>query len=168
MSSASSKASSVASSVSSSLSKAIPSATAAAYETASGKSETSTQTIIFTTIAITTTTILLILAGIYYSGYADDILEAAAKKYYSAKAQAEATALAHTGSEKVQGVLKGKSVPTFWRYLQAFASVQASDTRAHGSHVQTRSRGILSWAKTSWSKSVVVLGRKQLLRVLEV
>ncbi|KPI45464.1 putative oxido DltE [Cyphellophora attinorum] len=104
MSSASSKASSVASSVSSSLSKAIPSATAAAYET--GKSQTSTQTIIFTTIAITTTTILLVLAGIYYSGYADDILEAAAKKYYSAKAQAEATALAHTGSEKVQGVLK--------------------------------------------------------------
>jgi hypothetical protein len=33
-----------------------------------------------------------------------------AKKYYSAKAQAEAMALANTGSEKVQGVLKGESI----------------------------------------------------------
>jgi hypothetical protein len=106
MSSASSKASSAASSVSSSLSKAMPSATAAA--TGTTQSQTSTQTIVVTTIVLTATTILLVLAGIYYSGYADDILEAMAKKYYSAKAQAEAMALANTGSEKVQGVLKGE------------------------------------------------------------
>jgi Na+/alanine symporter len=84
----------------------MPSATAAALDAT--QSQTSTQTVIFTTIIITATTMLLILAGIYYSGYADDVLEAAAKKYYSAKAQAEATALANTGSEKVQGVLKGE------------------------------------------------------------
>lgn len=110
MSSASSKASSAASSVSSSISKAMPSATGADFTP--GASGTSTQTIVITTIVITATTILAILAGIYYSGYADDILEAMAKKYYSAKAQAEAVALANTGSEKVQGVLKGKQSHT--------------------------------------------------------
>ena len=99
MSSASSKATSVASSLSASLSSALPSATAAGQPTSA--SQTSMQTIIIiTTIVITTTTLLGTLAGVYYSGYADDILEAAAKKYYSVKAQAEATALANTGSEK--------------------------------------------------------------------
>lgn len=106
MSSASSKATGIASSLSSSLSSALPSATVAAQPT--GDPRASTQTIVITTIAVTTTTLLAILAGIYYSGYADDILKAMAKKYYAAKAQAEATALAHTGSEKVQGALKGR------------------------------------------------------------
>lgn len=108
MSSASSKATSIASSVSSSLSSALPSVTSASGP--ASDPQASTQTIVITTIAITTTTLLAVLAGIYYSGYADDILKAMAKQYYSAKAQAEATALAHTSSEKVQGVLKGKCV----------------------------------------------------------
>lgn len=112
MSSASSKATRVASSLSASLSSALPSASAAAAgQPTDASSQTSTQTLVITTIAITTTTLLAILAGIYYGGYADDILEGMAKKYYAAKAQAEATALAHTGSEKVQGVLKGTLFP---------------------------------------------------------
>lgn len=111
MSSAASKASSAASSVSSSISKAIPTATAAPFNT--HESQTSTQTIVLTTIVITATTILLFLAGIYYSGYADDFLDSLTKKTYSAKARGEATILANTGNEKVQGVLKGKVTAVF-------------------------------------------------------
>ena len=51
---------------------------------------------------------MLLTSMQYYSGYADDILEAMAKKYYSAKAQTEAAALGKIGNEKAQGFLKGK------------------------------------------------------------
>ena len=67
----------------------------------------STTSIVLLTMTITTTLIAGILAAIYYSGYADDILEDMAKKYYSAKAQTEAAALGKVGNEKAQGFLKG-------------------------------------------------------------
>ena len=41
------------------------------------------------------------------SGYADDILESLAKKYYAAKAKTQAVALETIGNEKAQGFLKG-------------------------------------------------------------
>jgi hypothetical protein len=105
--SAASSASKSASSLSKSATAAAASATAAAAQT---YQQTSTTTIVITTIAITTTVIAGILAAIYYSGYADDILKAMAKKYYEGKAQAEALALANVGNEKAQAFLKGKFV----------------------------------------------------------
>jgi hypothetical protein len=106
-----SSASSAVSSAAASLTASGPSSSSTIVNEVASATGASTTTIIITTILITTTTIAAVLAGIYYSGYADDILEAMAKKYYSAKAQAEAVALANTGSEKVQGVLKGEPTP---------------------------------------------------------
>ena len=69
----------------------------------------STIKIVFLTMTITTTVIAGIIAAIYYSGYADDILEAMAKKYYSGKAQAEMIALGKVGEGKAADMLKGES-----------------------------------------------------------
>ncbi len=100
----------------SSLSKAASLAAASASATTSAKAADayndargmSTASIVILTMTITTTLIAGILAAIYYSGYADDILEAMAKKYYSAKAQTEAAAMGKIGNEKAQSFLKGK------------------------------------------------------------
>lgn len=58
-------------------------------------------------VGLVVATLVAIAAAIYFSGYADDILEYWAKKYYKAKAKTEATALQHAGSEKAEGFLKG-------------------------------------------------------------
>ena len=77
--SAASDASVSAASVSAAASSAAAKASAAATD---AYRQTSTTTIVFTTVVITTTVIAGILAAIYYSGYADDILKAMAKKFY--------------------------------------------------------------------------------------
>jgi hypothetical protein len=109
--SVSKSAKSMASDASASASSFSATATAAAAKASAAASDayrqTSTFSIVITTIAITTTVIAGILAFIYYGGYADDILKAAAKKYYEGQAQAEAIALANVGNEKAQGFLKG-------------------------------------------------------------
>ena len=102
--SAASDASVTAASVSSKATAAAAKASAAAVD---GYRQTSTFSIVVTTIAITTTIIAGILAAVYYSGYADDILMAMAKKFYEGKAQAEAMALGKVGNEKAQAFLKG-------------------------------------------------------------
>ncbi len=104
--SAASDASASASSLSATATAAAAKATAAATD---AYRQTSTFTIVITTIAVTTTVIAGILAAIYYSGYADDIGRAMAKKYYEGKAQAEAAALGKMGNEKAQAFLKGMS-----------------------------------------------------------
>lgn len=49
----------------------------------------STTGIIFTSLAAVVTVLALILATIYFAGYADDVAEWWAKRYYKAKAVAE-------------------------------------------------------------------------------
>ena len=49
----------------------------------------------------------LAVAGLYFSGYADDLFVYYAKKFYKAKAKAEATALEQVGEGKAEGFLKG-------------------------------------------------------------
>ena len=93
-----------AASVSSKASAAAAKASAAAMD---GYRQTSTLSIVVATIAITTTIIAGVMAAIYYSGYADDIMMAMAKKFYEGKAQAEAAALGKIGNEKAQSFLKG-------------------------------------------------------------
>ena len=102
--SAASDASASARSLSATATGAAAQATAAATD---AYRQTSTFTIVITTIAVTTTVIAGILAAIYYSGYADDIGRMMAKKYYEGKAQAEAAALGKIGSEKANAFLKG-------------------------------------------------------------
>lgn len=60
-------------------------------------------------LIVITTTLAVAAAAIYFGGYADDILEWYAEKYYKAKAKAEFVALQNTGSEKAQDFLKSKS-----------------------------------------------------------
>jgi hypothetical protein len=47
------------------------------------------------------------VAGLYFSGQADDLFAYFAKKYYKAEAKAEEKALEKAGTEKVEGFLKG-------------------------------------------------------------
>ena len=100
----------------SSLSKSASSVASSASAMASAKAADGykegmgTFSIVFLTITITTTIIAGVLAAIYYGGYADDILEAMAKKYYAAKAQTEAAALGKIGNEKAQSFLKGTTL----------------------------------------------------------
>lgn len=68
----------------------------------------STTGIIFTSLAAVVTVLALILATIYFAGYADDVAEWWAKRYYKAKAVAEVKILENAGSDEVQGVLKGE------------------------------------------------------------
>jgi hypothetical protein len=55
------------------------------------------------------TVLAIVVAGIYFAGYADDIGRWGAKKYYAGKARAEITAMGNVGGEKVEGFLKGES-----------------------------------------------------------
>ena len=50
------------------------------------------------------------MAGVvYFSGYADDVAEWFAKRYYKAKALAEVKVMENVGEERVQGMVKGRS-----------------------------------------------------------
>lgn len=60
-------------------------------------------------MAVIVTLLAVAAAGIYFSGYADDIGRWGAKKYYAGQAKAEAEALGKVGSEKAEAFLKGES-----------------------------------------------------------
>jgi hypothetical protein len=47
------------------------------------------------------------VAGLYFSGQADDLFAYFAKKYYKAEAKAEEKALEKAGTDKAEGFLKG-------------------------------------------------------------
>jgi len=69
----------------------------------SGMSTTAT---LFTSLAVVVTVIAIVLAGIWFGGYADDVGEWWAKRYYKAKAAAEVKVLENAGSDQLQGALK--------------------------------------------------------------
>ena len=60
-----------------------------------------------TVTAIIVTVLALAVAGVYFSGYADDFFVYYMKKFYKAKAKAEMTALENVGEGKAEGFLKG-------------------------------------------------------------
>ncbi len=96
------------SSASPAVSSAFSSATAKA--TSNGPNAgMSTTGIIFTSLAAIVTLLALVAGTIYFTGYADDVAEWWAKRYYKAKAIAEVKVLENVGSEKVEGALKGMS-----------------------------------------------------------
>jgi hypothetical protein len=114
-SSASSAASSIFSS-GTSLARESP-AHAAATAYASAKSARSAASFSYGTIFLIAltgiiTTLAIVAASVYFSGYADDVAEWWAKRYYKAKAIAEVKVLENVGSEKVQGAVKGE-LPSF-------------------------------------------------------
>ena len=47
------------------------------------------------------------MAGVYFSGYADDFFLYYMKKFYKAKANAEIAALEKVGNTQAEGFLKG-------------------------------------------------------------
>jgi hypothetical protein len=51
----------------------------------------------------------MVIAGLYFSGQADDLFVYLAKKYYKAEAKAEEKVLEKAGTEKAEAFLKGKS-----------------------------------------------------------
>ncbi|KAK4936534.1 hypothetical protein LTR10_022583 [Elasticomyces elasticus] len=93
----------------SSASSAASSAFASATAMATGNDPTkgmSITGIVFTSAAVIVTLLALVLATIYFTGYADDVAEWWAKRYYKAKAIAEVKVLENAESDKLQGVLK--------------------------------------------------------------
>jgi hypothetical protein len=58
-------------------------------------------------VALIVTILALAVAGLYFSGQADDLFTYFAKKYYKAEAKAEGKALEKAGTDKVEGFLKG-------------------------------------------------------------
>jgi hypothetical protein len=99
MSSATSVASSVAESI-------LHSATAEPSESPTEGFSYGTVAVIATTGIVTT--LAIIAASIYFSGYADDVAEWWAKRYYKAKAIAEVKVLENAGMDSVQGAVKGR------------------------------------------------------------
>jgi len=94
-------------SASSAASSASAKASAAARDAAGYPPSTSDK--LYTGLTITgviITVLALAVAGLYFSGYADDLFVYYAKKFYKAKAKAEVTALEHVGEGKAEGFLK--------------------------------------------------------------
>ena len=60
-------------------------------------------------MAIVITALAVGIAGLYFSGQADDLFVYLAKKYYKAEAKAEASALEQVGEGQAEGFLKGMS-----------------------------------------------------------
>ncbi|EXJ94797.1 hypothetical protein A1O1_03195 [Capronia coronata CBS 617.96] len=102
----SSSLSSAKSAASSALSSASASATAKAYSGSGSGSGMSTTGTIFTSITAILTILAVAAAGIYFAGYADDVAEWFAKKYYKGKAIAEVKVFENAGSEKLQSMAK--------------------------------------------------------------
>jgi hypothetical protein len=71
-------------------------------------STTANGTPIYFIVLITFTTVAAILAGVYFSGYADDTIEFIMKKFFKAKAKAEMIALEKAGEGQAQDFLKGR------------------------------------------------------------
>lgn len=106
MSSASSSLSKSLSSGTSSASSAFASASASALPGSKSTGGMSTTSTIFTGFAALVTVLALIAATVYFAGYADDVAEWWAKRYYEGKAVAEVKILEGVGEGKVEGALK--------------------------------------------------------------
>jgi hypothetical protein len=99
-------------SVKSSLSSASAKASAAAADGLNSASETANRHWgALTVVAIVVTVLAMAVAGLYFSGQADDLFAYFAKKYYKAEAKAEEKALEKVGVDKAEGLLKGMSLP---------------------------------------------------------
>ncbi|KAK5456938.1 hypothetical protein LTS15_004718 [Exophiala xenobiotica] len=94
------------SSASSAVSSAYASASAKAATSNNPNTGMSTTGIIFTSLTVILTLLALVAGTIYFTGYADDVAEWWAKRYYKAKAIAEVKVLENVGSEKVEGMMK--------------------------------------------------------------
>ncbi|EHY58751.1 hypothetical protein HRR83_007476 [Exophiala dermatitidis] len=103
-SAASSAANSAASSASSALNSATAQASASAYPEYNGGLSTTTK--VFSSLGVIFTFLLLAAAGLYFAGYADDVGEWFAKRYYKGKGIAQAKVLEHSGSEKLQSMAR--------------------------------------------------------------
>ena len=99
-------------SVKSSLSSAGAKASTAAADGLNSASEAAkTRLGALTLVAIVITVLAMAVAGLYFSGQADDLFVYFAKKYYKAEAKAEEKALEKAGMGKAEGLLKGMSLP---------------------------------------------------------
>jgi len=107
MSPAASAASSVFSSATSKVS-ASPGAAAATAASAAGAVDRGRSyfSIFFISLTGIVTFLAIAAASIYFSGYADDVAEWWAKRYYKAKAGAEVKLMENVGEERVQGMVK--------------------------------------------------------------
>jgi hypothetical protein len=84
------------------------SATATASKMASDADQgLSTLSRVSLTIAVLVTVLAAVAAGVYFSGYADDVASWGARKYYAGKARAEITALGKVGGERLEGFSQG-------------------------------------------------------------
>ena len=95
-------------SISKMVSSASAKASAAAADGLNSASETAKSHWGALTIgAIIVTVLAMAVAGLYFSGQADDLFAYFAKKYYKAEAKAEEKALEKAGTDKAEGFLKG-------------------------------------------------------------
>lgn len=63
---------------------------------------------LLTAIAIVMTVFAIAVGGLYFSGYADDLLMHYAKKFYEAKAKTEVKAMENLGEGKAKDFVKGQ------------------------------------------------------------
>jgi len=89
----------------SSVSAKVTSSVAAAFDQYRASSTT---TAVLSITAIIVTILAVAAAAVYFLGYADNVLEWWAEKYYKAKAKEEGKVLENTESEKAEGFLKGQ------------------------------------------------------------
>jgi hypothetical protein len=98
------------SSVSSALSSASAKASAATADGLNSANEAvKSNWSSLTIVAVIITVLATAIAGLYFSGQADDLFVYLAKKYYKAEAKAEEKALEKAGTEKAETFLKGTS-----------------------------------------------------------
>jgi hypothetical protein len=95
-------------SLKSSLSSASAKASAAAADGLNSASKTAkSHWGALTIVAIIVTVLAMAVAGLYFSGQADDLFVYFTKKFYKAEAKAEEKALEKAGTDKAEGFLKG-------------------------------------------------------------
>ncbi|OAP65537.1 hypothetical protein AYL99_01509 [Fonsecaea erecta] len=69
-------------------------------------SSSSYPTILLLSVTGIFTFLAIVAAAVYFAGYADDVAEWWAKRYYKAKAVAEVKVMENVGEERVQGMVK--------------------------------------------------------------
>lgn len=109
VSSASSAAASIFSSATSSAKESPVHAAATAYAGVKSAEGFSYATVAFISLTCIITALAIIAAGVYFSGYSDDVASWWAKRYYKAKAVAEVKVLENTGVESVHSLVTGRS-----------------------------------------------------------
>ncbi|KAJ9654291.1 hypothetical protein H2198_006641 [Neophaeococcomyces mojaviensis] len=105
VSSASSAAASIFSSATSSAKESPVHAAATAYAGVKSAEGFSYATVAFISLTCIITALAIIAAGVYFSGYSDDVASWWAKRYYKAKAVAEVKVLENTGVESVHSLV---------------------------------------------------------------